>query len=336
VPVDYNSPVDDVFIHDIYVEDGVHTWFIYEPYFDSTGAGIWHLDDGGTPADQSDDTWTSYEISGTGEGVSVAARDGKLWYGDSTGVYRYGEAGWQQLHGEAVEELIPAANGVLIAATSGGVQVIEADGDKYWRLAPDLVLNNYALVRSTTRRNTLWRSTTDGAIWFWQNNGELGRWDGRTLQTYSSPTYGGFIEVDENDHVWLIEDPGQWQDKVLWRMSPRPNFRLSAGPSAWFIAPDGSRTIAISAISIEGYAKPVALALRGLPPGVAARLDPELVFPGQHALVIITAQGALTGTTTITLRATSGDIEHDLEIPLAIVGQVHESWMPAVASAPYR
>jgi hypothetical protein len=335
-PVDYEPPIDDVFVHDIYVEDGEHTWFIYEPYFDddSTGPGIWRLDDSGTPADQSDDIWTSYAISGTGKGASVAARDGKLWYGDSTGVYLHDEGSWQQLFSGAVEELIPAANGVLLAAIANGVLLIEEDGDRYWRPTPDLVLNNYALVRSTTRRNTLWRSAPDGTIWFWLLGGGLGRWDGRTLQTYhGGAAYGGFIEVDNYNHVWLIEGHSQWQEKVLWRMSPRPDFRISAGPSTWFITPNGSRTIAVSAAPFEGYTKQVALSLTGLPPGVTAQLDPALVSPGQQALVTITARGALPGTSVIALHAASSDIVHKQTISLAVVDQTHESWMPVTAYA---
>ena len=334
--VDYVPPRDGVFIYDIYVEDDVHTWFVYDPYISdgSPNPGIWRLDDRGTPTDFSDDVWTTYEVSEIGADASVAARDGKLWYGDSTGVYLYDDGGWRQLSSEATEELVPADNGVLFAAMDGVALVIEAGGKQYWRSVPEIVLNNYDLVRSTTRRNKLWRNAADGAIWFWHYSGELGRWDGGTQQAYKSPSYGGYIEVDQNNHVWLIEEAGQWQDKTLWRISPRPDFRLSTGPATWFITPGGSRTIAVGAVSIEGYANKVTLSIKGLPAGVTGQVNPSEITPGKQAVVVLTAHDALPGTTAVTLRAVSGDIIHNQKITLAVVAEAHESWLPLTAFAP--
>ncbi|MDX1414224.1 MAG: hypothetical protein R3293_08530 [Candidatus Promineifilaceae bacterium] len=53
-PLDYRPPNESAFIRDIFFEDARHTWFVYFLY-GSESPGIWRLDDGGMPADFSDD-----------------------------------------------------------------------------------------------------------------------------------------------------------------------------------------------------------------------------------------------------------------------------------------
>jgi hypothetical protein len=331
-PLDFTPPVEGAFIRDIYVEDARHTWFVFEPYYDAdqASAGIWRLDDGGTPANQQDDVWTTFELEQVSVESSVAARDGMLWYGDATGVYRYRDGAWQQLNSEPVQDLIPARGGLLFAQQDGDVLVIEADGRHYRRSVPEIVLNHYTLVRSTTRRNELWRNTPDGAIWYWHLDGSLGRWDGRVLRTYESPVSGGSIEVDARDHIWLIESPSQWQKNTLWRISPQPDFSLTSGPAIWFITPDGSREFAAGPVPIGGYTNPVQLSLGGLPSGVTAVVSPSELLPGELATITLTAGGALGGKTTITLRGVSGDITHEKKITLDVVEQARKLWLPTI------
>lgn len=326
-PVTYYS-----YVRDIFVEDEQRTWFVHMPagsQGDSAKAGLWLLDDGGTPADFSDDTWQTIEIEQDGQFGHVAARGGRLWYGDESGVYRYGEQGWEVLSNKPVYGLIPARKGILIVDTEGDPLIIEAKGTERQLSIRDLVIEETELVRSTRRRNELWRIAPDGAIWYWDAPGLLGRWDGQTLQTSRSPVGAGFIEVDAANHVWLASQE-QWADRDLWRLSRRPGFELDAGAATWFVKTGESRAFAVTPRPYEGYTSLVRLAVEGLPSGSTAVFDRQEIEVGQSAVLTLTTSGVKPGESTITIHGRADDAEDHVEVSVAIVEQVGESWLPIV------
>jgi hypothetical protein len=317
------------FVHDIFSEDEHHTWFVYQDstYEDGsqkTKIGVYGLDDSATTADPDDDVWTQYPFGENKAPGVVAAHDGRLWYGDSTGVYLYQESAWKKLNGSPAINLIPAANGTLFVNTnSSKVLVIEPGGQQYLQNLADLIEARFNLIRTTRKRNRLWTVAPDGAVWYWQGNKVLGRRDDQGLQIYNSPVSNPFIEVDENNHVWLVSGAD------LWRMAPEANFRLSSGPAIWFVQPNNTYEEAVSVRPIRGFNSKVQLLVRGLPEGITAELQPSTVMPGETALITLTVGDVPLGENSFTLSGASDTLLHEKEIVLAVTGEAHELWFPA-------
>jgi hypothetical protein len=232
--IEYPIPgeVDDIFGLDIR-----HVWFVTTASYPNTR--VFSLDDGGTPADMSDDVWNGIPpIAGMSGKPSVAVDAmGRLWLGDASGLYRYDGASWQLVYGKRpICDLAPAADGTLYAqvdddsptacaAHSDLVIVARADGtiDDSLYSIKHFIEEEPATVRTAWRRNSLWAIASVGAIWYisHQDPGqELQRRSGSGLSTYALPVKPEAVqrlEVDARGHVWLVAD------SQLWRMEgPRP------------------------------------------------------------------------------------------------------------------
>ena len=320
--------------NDIFAEDSRQTWFIFSERYSyeySRLPIIYHLDDGGTPETPADDVWTSYSTPAAAhkdiitEHHLVAASNGRLWYGHPTGVYQKKGQNWELISAAAPYEFVTAKDGTLIVNTGEGkVLVIYPGGQQVVQTIACLVASRPELVRATTRRNQMWTVAPDDAVWYWNDNGQLVRWHELGIQTFDTPIKNSTIEVDRNNHVWL-NDGG-----TLWRMSPKPDFDISSGPSAWFMMSSESRTGNIIAVDISGYAEEIALSASDLPPGISVKIVPVVVHAGKTAELTLTSEDVPLGEYTFTIRGTSGEKSRSRTVKLIVVDEVHTRNLPLV------
>ena len=221
-------------VSDIFAQDQHHIWFAS---WDNGDGNVLSLDDGGTPADTSDDVWQSFPIGAADEKLVVAIDAlGRLWLGQTSGLYRYDGSAWQLIYGEhPVCDLAPAADGTLYAQiVPYGVTACEGHSDMVLVVRADGTIVDYTstkwlirdepdIVRTARRRNSLWTIASDGAIWYISHldpGQELQRRSSSGLDTYALPVEPEAVqrlEVDARGHVWLVAS------SQLWRMEgPRP------------------------------------------------------------------------------------------------------------------
>ncbi len=172
---------------------------------------------------------------------------GRLWFGDTSGLYRHDGSAWQQvkrLYGEyGICDLAAASDGTLLIQTgdlvsSGGdcqhpsqhIQLIRPDGSYDWLSIDLLAERHLELLRSAGPRNRMWTVAPDGAVWYlfhtgydWeQGEPQLHRRDDAGLTIYALP-FSNFdvrdLEIDQHNHVWLTVNSG------LWRLAPWPEIR---------------------------------------------------------------------------------------------------------------
>ena len=227
-------PLMDQQVSDIFAQDQHHIWFASWDYGDGN---VLSLDDGGTLADTSDDVWQSFPIAAADEKLVVAIDAlGRLWLGQTSGLYRYDGSAWQLIFGEhPVCDLAPAADGTLYAQiVPYGVTACEGHSDTVLVVRADGTIVDYTstkwlirdepdIVRTARRRNSLWTIASDGAIWYISHldpGQELQRRSSSGLDTYALPVEPEAVqrlEVDTRGHVWLVAG------SQLWRMEgPRP------------------------------------------------------------------------------------------------------------------
>ncbi len=165
-------PESALIYYDIFAQDDRHTWFAAKGH-------VKGFDDGGTPADTGDDVWQELALPAAGEHPVVAVDvGGRLWYGDSNGLYRYDGSSWLSIYTDrGICDLAPAADGTLYAQLvdywSSGCQpfgdsvlAVRSDDTFGWpQFIETLVAQEPESVRSASRRNTLWAVAPDGAIW---------------------------------------------------------------------------------------------------------------------------------------------------------------------------
>jgi len=319
--IDYAPPTYNTFIEDIFVQDTRHAWFTY---VDAEEKGVYSFDNGGTPLVTSDDSWHSYPIVTGGAYGLVAVQQDRIWYGDSSGLYLHNDSGWQQVSAVNVTDLVPAAGGALFVGVGGAVLTLEADGRQSLQSVVDLIANDLPRVRTATRRNHMWTIAPDGGVWFWNDLWLLERRDDAGAQVYQTPFKSRYIEVDQNNHIWLA-------DGSLWRMSPRPDFRLELHPPLWLMTPDDTRSVTIKVVPAGGYDEMVTLAISGLPPAVSAAIDPNPLSPGEQATLKLTTAAAPLGDYELTVSGTSSSLSHERPFRLAIVEQVYDMIFPIVA-----
>ena len=218
-------------ISDIFAQDQHHIWFASWDHGNVLG-NVLSLDDGGTPADTSDDVWQTFPI-GAVDGKLVVAVDalGRLWYGQASGLYRYNGSSWQLIYGgRPVCDLAPAADGTLYAQIVRSTRPPDAGSIRIrsWSCVPmersRIHIQQVAHQRRTghrataRRRNNLWTIASDGAIWYISHldpGQELQRRSSSGLDTYALPVEPEAVqrlEVDARGHVWLVAD------SQLWRM----------------------------------------------------------------------------------------------------------------------
>lgn len=234
--IEYLLPIQQK-VTDIFAQDANHLWFgTVAPDWSTTESGhVLGLDDHGTPADTSDDTWRDIPIGPAGGKVTVAVdAKGQLWHGQNSGLYRWDGTTWQSVFGkEAVCDLVPAADGTLYAqiapveqtrcdVSGGRVLIVHADGTLENQVEDVIVPVSRAFetVRTASRRNSLWTVAPDGAVWI-SAFGRLYRFTSSSTLAleYDLPFEAASVrrlEADAFGHVWLVADAQLWRLAEHW------------------------------------------------------------------------------------------------------------------------
>lgn len=168
------------------------------------------------------------------DGAVTVDRQGRLWFGNSSGLYRYAGSQWQMQAQSAICDLASADQGVLFAhlyscnQSSRSVLAVWADGTSEVFSVESLVERQLDLLRSAAHRNHLWTVAPDQAVWYTgivysgdlPPKSRLYRRDDAGLRAYVllfKAESMRSLEVDANNHVWLVADA------ALHRMTPRPD-----------------------------------------------------------------------------------------------------------------
>lgn len=359
--IDYGEAVGStLWVSDIFAASDRNTWFAYERRSVDWEweTGVLALDDGGTPADLADDIWTDYPSAsdgnelgqlmfGEGKPAAVAVDGlGRLWYGDSTGLYRHSGAAWEAIDAEhAVCDMVPAADGTLFVravedcddfsdSSLNIILVIRPDGRREWKHIASIVEEEFGRVATASHRNQLWTVAPDGGVWYLRifHDLRIERYDGAELVVYDLPPEqtleaGVTLEVDKDNHLWLVAG------EQLWRLGRRPEPDFGLGEQFWLLEPDSSGQKRMAVHSIDGYDGSVALELSGLPAGVTAAFAPNPVPAGEATLLTLTVdESAALGAYNATLRGTDGTITHTVPFNLRIVPTVYGLYTPVVAA----
>jgi len=97
------------------------------------------------------------------------------------------------------------------------------------------------------------------------------------------------------------------------------DFALSASQSTVHIARGGTGTDTISVSALQGFTGPVSLSVSGMPQRVSASLSPATVSgTASSVLAIKAAKPAHSGTYTLTITGTSGNLSHSMPITLVV------------------
>jgi hypothetical protein len=98
------------------------------------------------------------------------------------------------------------------------------------------------------------------------------------------------------------------------------DFSLAAAPaSVALIAGGTSQQISVNAVSVNGFAGTVTVAIMGLPAGVTAQPATLLLTPGMAQSVTVSAgAGAAAGSATLTFTGTSGALTHTAAVAVTI------------------
>lgn len=112
-------------------------------------------------------------------------------------------------------------------------------------------------------------------------------------------------------------------DQKCHKASITPDFGVSVNPSALEIAPGSTGSTTVTVSSLNGFTGPTALSASGLPAGVTHEFTPNPVTPPANgnatATLKLTASAtAPNGTSTVTVKGTSGLLEHSASLTLTI------------------
>jgi subtilase family serine protease len=103
---------------------------------------------------------------------------------------------------------------------------------------------------------------------------------------------------------------------ISLRVTPPPNFSLSASPNSLSLARGAKSTSTISVNPQNGFTGGVSLAASGLPRGVTASFNPSST--GTSTLSLSATSTASTGTFSVQVRGTSGSLTHTTTISLTV------------------
>lgn len=327
LPADYPTPC----VRAIFAESDGRAWF-------GTASTIYGVDDGGTPADPSDDVWSVLAIpdEATGSGISVAVDAfGRIWYADTSGLYHHENGTWQRRSSKTYLNVTVAPDGTVFARVDD-----DGDGDpvivtfdplgRRTDYTRDVLIRTQAdLIRTTVQRNAIWSVAADGAIWWWSGS-DLIRLAADGSETVLSEADLGFVpghapkyvvNVDRYNHLWFVADGD------LWRYALPPDYALA---ESWWLGDRGAaRRVVISTMAFEGYADPVTLRVEGLPPGVTLALDRNPVLPGESVGATLTVDDSVVlGTTPVMLIGDATLGERRAAITLLVAETIRDSFMP--------
>lgn len=325
-------------IEDVFVQDSANIWLTY---WDNT-KGIVHIDDHGTPDDQSDDIYTNYPTAGLGEhdeaGFVTVDGLGRLWHGSTEGLFRYDRDEWVPVfRAQGITDLASAPDGTVFAqlgSAGGFLSILPTGGQEQWPSVESLVAGMFEAVRSAYRGHRMWQIGSDGSVWYLEPR-YLRRRDATRLYSFFLPTSDVIRDyiVDDRNRVWISARPNASRyervNTILWRLSLLPDFSLDNVVSQWLIEPESVSQHRVPIGIREGFAHPVTLSTSGLPSGVNMDFTPNPVQAGQEVtLTVSAAHTATLDVTSATLLGVSAVISHTLPLTVSVVEQVRVRYLP--------
>ena len=147
------------------------------------------------------------------------------------------------------------------------------------------------------------------------------------VPSVGSMTHAGLLQVDAQlsmgDYYWeeyhIFGDPS-----LVITMGPKyPDFRINADPTAIKSCNDGSNAAAVNVTSINEYVTPVNLTASSVTGFTTSFVSNSVTPPGSTTATIEGNGTAATGTQTLTLTGTSGQLIHTAEIELSIFAPIN-------------
>ena len=101
---------------------------------------------------------------------------------------------------------------------------------------------------------------------------------------------------------------------------PPADFGLTVAPASVSLQPGGSaQSFTVSAAGLNGFTGPIAVALTGLPSGVAAMPATFMLTPGTPQQISLNASStAAAGNTNLIVSASSGSLTHDVTVTVTV------------------
>ncbi|MCB0003580.1 MAG: hypothetical protein KDI07_17420 [Anaerolineae bacterium] len=329
--IEYDPPMRTAwFTIDVFAQDDDHIWFAAVTRFGDATAVI-ELDDNGTPAELTDDTWTVLDAGQIGiTGVAVDAL-GRIWLSAVDGVYIRSGDSWEHIvQGDPVCTLVPAADGIMLALACGDdwrVTIIDEAGNQIDTSLVYLFRDHFDLVRTTTRPNPRWSVAPDGGVWVIFSvlvDKILRRYDETGYRQYDLPALRtANLVAGPDNRVWLTADG------ILWRMSPQPDYDLSAIQGVWPVTPGSEISYRFPLRAVDGFNLPVTLEAAGLPPEITTSFAPNPVIPGSTVTMTIESSLAATpGSFPAPIQASSDAISHTLDAEITVFPELQPLWLP--------
>jgi hypothetical protein len=106
----------------------------------------------------------------------------------------------------------------------------------------------------------------------------------------------------------------------VFAAASKPDFTLSAAPSTQTVSPGGKTSYTVSISRLNGFTGSVSLSLSKLPTGATASFSPNPIGSTQSSsvLTVITSSSTPTGTYTLTVTGTSGNLSHSSSVTLVV------------------
>jgi hypothetical protein len=146
------------------------------------------------------------------------------------------------------------------------------------------------------------------------------------VPSVGSMTHAGLLAVDaaysRGDYYWeeyhVFGDPS-----LVITMGPKyPDFRINAYPTSLKTCNDGSNAAAVNLTSVNEYAEPVNLTASSVSGFTTTFANNPVTPPGSTTASIQGDGTAPTGTQTLVLTGTSGELVHTAEIELSIFAPI--------------
>ena len=261
----------------------------------------------------------------------AVAKNGTVWFGDNSGLYRRVGSVWEQVSGQAVSELVAGSDGSIVAVDyAANVLSVAPNGQQTTTSIHNYTLANRALI-ATFSENDIWEMGVNNDIWFWNKGNALSILSNDEVSNVQLPQSPIWLNLGGSS--WVVDDAGRaWfaTGSGLWRfdnMSGQPTFELS--DSSIFMTPDEQTRSGVNVLRQFNFPETVSLTVSDLPAGITATVSADSIIPPYPAhLTVTTSPSTTVGTYSIELTATSATVEDTATITVRVIDEVFRSYLP--------